>query len=262
MQIQTRTQAITVTAAYVAIAVTVSLLFIFGLFEAANLPLGEHSNLVLALAAVLTAAITPPAWWSARQQYRHAVTHRQHRSTSDLDPLTGLLNRPALVQQSNELLQQVPRSKPYTLLLLDLDFFPEFCETYGNLEADRVLQHFAAHLAARVRDNDFFCRLDRESFALLLVGANLSQATKLAERMVSAVAQRPFSNDKSILEFTASVGYADSTHANNYEMLSANAASALLQAKRQGHNRAVAFSPPTESVATTAESIDGQTSAI
>ncbi len=262
MQIQTRTQAITVTAAYVALAVTVSLLLIFGLFEAANLPLGEHPKLMLILGAVLTAAITPPTWWSARQQYRHAVTHRQHRLTSELDPLTGLLNRPALAQQCNELLQQVPRSKPYTLLLLDLDFFPEFCETYGNLEADRVLQHFAAHLAGRVRDNDFFCRLDRESFALLLVGSNLSQATKLADRMVSAVAQRPFSNDKSILEFTASVGYADSTHANNYEMLSANAASALLQAKRQGHNRAVAFSPPTASVATTAENIDGQTSAI
>ena len=249
MQIRTRTQAISFTAAYVGTAVGISLLLILALTNSAELPLGKHPMVVMGITAILALVTTPAAWWSARQQFRHTLTQQQLRAKHDLDPLTGLLNRPAFVQQSTDLVEQVPQSKPYTLLLLDLDFFPEFCETHGNLEADRVLQHFAAHLAARVRDSDFFCRLDRESFALLLVGANVKQTKRLADRIVSAVAQRPFSSQQSILEFTASCGYADSTNAELFDALHANAASALLQAKRQGHNRAVAFNSPTEPTA-------------
>lgn len=259
MQIRTQTQVFSFAAAYVATTVGISLFLILALASRAELPLSEHPMLVLGFAAILAMATAPAAWWSARQQYRHTLMHQRVRAKQDLDPLTGLLNRPAFVQQSTDLLQQVPQSKPYTLLLLDLDFFPEFCETYGNLEADRVLQHFAAHLAARVRDSDLFCRLDRESFALLLVGANIKQATRLAERIVSAVADRPFSNQQSILEFTASCGYADSASAASYEVLQTNAASALLQAKRQGHNRATAFSSPAPAIAPTTTSSDVQT---
>jgi diguanylate cyclase (GGDEF)-like protein len=244
MQIRSHAHAVGITVAYVAVALGLSLWLISRLAEFANLQLNDHPTVYLALGVILALAVTPPTWLSARQQFRHTLTHRQQRPPADLDPLTGLLNRPAFVQQSTELIQQVPQNKHYTLLLVDLDFFPEFSETYGNLEADRVLQHFAAHLAARVRDNDLFCRLDRESFALLLVGANLAQATRLAERMVSAIAQRPFSNEQRILEFTASCGYADSISATTFDALHAHAASALLQAKRQGHNRAVAYHPP------------------
>ena len=147
-------------------------------------------------------------------------------------------------------------------MLLDLDFFPEFCETYGHPEADRVLQHFAAHLSARVRENDYFCRFDRESFALLLVGASLAQADRLAQRMVSAVEKRPYSctsdGKSNILEFTASCGYADTASATDFDTLYSNAASAMLQAKRQGHNRAVAFQAPAKAKASS-DSMEAQT---
>ena len=172
-----------------------------------------------------------------------AASQRQLRRQADLDPLTGLLNRPAFVQQCEDALAHPPQQGPISLILLDLDFFTEFSETFGHRGAEHALQHVAAHLGAKLRDDDVFCRLEGESFALLMPGATSSQAERLANRLVTAVNQRPFTHDDTIIEFTASAGFAQTNKPADFDALHHAAASALLQAKRLGHNRAVGHTP-------------------
>lgn len=262
MQIRSRTQILGVSVAYLVLAIGLALVSVVSVLGNQTPALTEQPMQLLGLAAIFTLVLLPPVLWSARAQQRLALSQTQLQTQADSDPITGLLNRPAFVQRSTEQLQQTLTERPCTLVLLDLDFFPEFCETYGYPEADQVLQHFAAHLSGRVRENDLFCRIDREAFALLLIGANLNQATRLADRMVSAVESRPYScasNGKTnILEFTASCGYADTSSAQDFETLFSNASSALLQAKRQGHNRAIAHQP-TAATTAMATPVNGQT---
>lgn len=104
---------------------------------------------------------------------------------ADHDPLTHLLNRCGFSRKLAELLPLTVRLNiPVAVMMVDIDFFKLFNDTYGHCEGDLCLQKVAAALAGSVhRDTDFVCRCGGEEFQILLYGIRHEDAARAAERL-------------------------------------------------------------------------------
>ncbi|MDT7838136.1 histidine kinase N-terminal 7TM domain-containing diguanylate cyclase [Aquabacterium sp. OR-4] len=93
------------------------------------------------------------------------------------DPLTGLHNRRALVQRfAQERQHQLATGQPLSLVLLDVDHFKRVNDSHGHAVGDAVLQALAGVFTAGLRASDSVFRIGGEEFALLLPGADATQA--------------------------------------------------------------------------------------
>jgi diguanylate cyclase (GGDEF)-like protein len=90
-----------------------------------------------------------------------------------IDALTGLRNH-GTFQRDVEAL--VEAGDPFSLVMMDLDFFKAFNDTYGHPAGDALLQTVAGAVVAGIRQNDRAYRYGGDEFALLLMGASRSQA--------------------------------------------------------------------------------------
>lgn len=104
---------------------------------------------------------------------------------ADHDPLTHLLNRCGFSRKLSELLPLTVRLNiPVAVIMVDIDFFKLFNDTYGHCEGDLCLQKVAAALAGSVhRDTDFVCRCGGEEFQILLYGILHEDAVRAADRL-------------------------------------------------------------------------------
>jgi diguanylate cyclase (GGDEF)-like protein len=101
----------------------------------------------------------------------HEELHRLlARSAHDAqhDPLTGLLNRAALLARGETAVQLVPHAEPVALLLVDVDHFREINDTLGHAAGDEVLTVTAQRLAAAAGPGELLGRLGGDEFALLV----------------------------------------------------------------------------------------------
>lgn len=159
------------------------------------------------------------------------------------DALTGLPNRRAFDARLTEEVERAKRYKaPLSLLLVDVDHFKSFNDTFGHPAGDEVLKTVAQLLQKRTRMSDFVARYGGEEFAIILPNATRSDAYVLAERFRRAIAQATWSQRTitiSIGAFTA-VGNETSETA-----LLTDADRMLYQAKAQGRNRVVVNSQST-----------------
>lgn len=90
----------------------------------------------------------------------------RHQSLSD--PLTGIFNRRYFDLMLGHLHEQSRRQAPATLAILDLNDFKHINDEFGHAAGDRVLQHAANYLSARVRASDIVARLGGDEFAVVL----------------------------------------------------------------------------------------------
>lgn len=155
-------------------------------------------------------------------------------SLAQIDPLTGLNNRRAFDQQmAREWYQAVHRGTGLSLLLLDLDDFKSYNDTYGHLAGDDVLKGAAYVLQRRARGSDFAGRYGGEEFAVLLPRAGMAEATVVAERIRASfeTARWP------CRPVTVSIGIATYSPLHRHlEDLIHEADTALYRAKRGGRN--------------------------
>ncbi|HLT31693.1 MAG TPA: GGDEF domain-containing protein [Myxococcaceae bacterium] len=128
---------------------------------------------------------------------------------------------------------------PLALVLFDLDHFKRINDTYGHPAGDEVLRRVAERVSATVRAEDLFARYGGEEFAVLLRDASGPQALIAAERLRSAIADRPIVVDGQPLPVTISVGVAilGQGDTDRPEALIDAADRALYRAKREGRNR-------------------------
>lgn len=128
---------------------------------------------------------------------------------------------------------------PLALVLFDLDHFKRINDTYGHPAGDEVLRRVAERISATVRAEDLFARYGGEEFAVLLREASGPQALIAAERLRSAIADRPIVVDGQPLPVTISVGVAilGQGDTDRPESLIDAADRALYRAKREGRNR-------------------------
>ncbi len=119
---------------------------------------------------------------------RNAEVHRAVEIRAERDALTGLRNRGTFQQ---ELAAAVARREPFSLLMIDLDNFKSYNDTYGHQAGDGMLQLIAGRLEGSVRDSDRVYRYGGDEFALLLPRTDGRGALSVAAKVLAAVSGEP-----------------------------------------------------------------------
>jgi diguanylate cyclase (GGDEF)-like protein/PAS domain S-box-containing protein len=151
------------------------------------------------------------------------------------DGLTGLKNRRAFEERMGEELARIRRtSQPLSLLLLDIDHFKAFNDSFGHPRGDDVLRVVARLLSRAVRDTDIAVRFGGEEFAIILPNTDAEGAVQMGERLRQAIEGASWS-ERAI---TVSVGAATATsHTADLAALLEHADRALYRSKQGGRNR-------------------------
>lgn len=158
------------------------------------------------------------------------------------DPLTGILNRGALLTL---LEQQLSRSKrygePFSLIVIDLDNFKKVNDAYGHIAGDKVLQEIATLARDDIRSSDIVGRYGGEEFIIFVPGCTAMESSNLAIRLKNKIAQTPITFNDKIISITASMGIAEYQKGNDALVndLISRADIAMYRAKEEGKNRVV-----------------------
>jgi diguanylate cyclase (GGDEF)-like protein/PAS domain S-box-containing protein len=161
-----------------------------------------------------------------------------HLATTDM--LTELPNRRYFMTRLEEEWARLHRlGGRAALMMIDLDHFKRVNDNYGHGTGDRVLQAFAEVLRRSLRRMDVPGRLGGEEFAVILPGADLAGAHKLAERLRQAVeSMRVPDAEGEPVRITVSIGVASfNPETATFDALLKRADEALYRAKRHGRNR-------------------------
>jgi diguanylate cyclase (GGDEF)-like protein len=126
-----------------------------------------------------------------------------------------------------------------SVVMLDIDFFKKFNDTYGHSCGDAVLKQVARVMQASVRGNDIAARYGGEEFCLLLLDADAVRARNAAERLRAAIAATPTDYEGQRLSVTVSIGVAeyDPRRDSSGKALIDRADKALYVSKQEGRNR-------------------------
>jgi diguanylate cyclase (GGDEF)-like protein len=181
---------------------------------------------------------------------RLAAANQELQELSARDALTGLANRRQFDQVMQQEWQRLTRmGQPLALLLVDVDFFKPYNDTYGHPAGDACLQHIAKILASSLhRSGDLGARYGGEEFALVLPNTPIAGAEQVAENVRQAVhaAQIPHTQSAIASHVTLSIGIGVMvpTLQSAPEALIHAADQALYQAKHQGRDRWCVWSEP------------------
>ena len=161
---------------------------------------------------------------------------------SQRDHLTGLANRKALDRVLQETTAQAEEDKtPLSLLMLDIDHFKKFNDTYGHLIGDEVLKIVARSLTDSVRGKDTVARYGGEEFAVLLPQTPIGGAMIVAETIRKTIASRDLKRKdtgESYGAITVSIGVAHYVGKQDApEAFIKRADDALYRSKHAGRNR-------------------------
>ncbi len=162
---------------------------------------------------------------------------RELRRLSELDPLTGLVNRRGFELALGDLCRE---GSTFTLLAIDLDRFKPVNDLHGHATGDELLRQVSRRLVSVVRSHDIVARLGGDEFAVLqLPVSELSNAQDLAERVIS-VLSRPFDVGEILISIGASVGIAMPKHGEvDPAPILKRADDALYEAKQAGRGRLI-----------------------
>ncbi len=164
------------------------------------------------------------------------------RTQSIRDPLTGLFNRRYMEESlDRELPRAERRGNTIGVVMIDLDHFNQFNNTFGHQAGDAVLQTFGELLRARVRAEDIACRYGGEEFTLILPEAPVEIALARADALRLEIKEiRINQRGQSLGVVTASMGVAAfPAHGRTAEMVLRAADEALYRAKAEGRDRVV-----------------------
>jgi diguanylate cyclase (GGDEF)-like protein/PAS domain S-box-containing protein len=167
------------------------------------------------------------------------------RTQSIRDALTGLYNRRYLEETLEREVRRAARaSQSLGLLMIDLDHFKSFNDTYGHDAGDAVLRETGQFLTKGIRAEDFVCRFGGEEFVVILPTANLEASRSRAERLRSKMREQTVMHQgRSLGTVTISIGVASfPQHGMSPKELMASADAALYEAKRRGRDQAVVAS--------------------
>ncbi|HEC97825.1 MAG TPA: GGDEF domain-containing protein [Nitrospirae bacterium] len=159
------------------------------------------------------------------------------------DGLTGLNNHRAFQERLDEEIERARRfGNKISLLMMDIDHFKGFNDTYGHVCGDEALKRIACTLTENIRTVDFAARYGGEEFAIILPEIPLEGAMVVAERIREAVEKQTLSLNGKEAKITLSIGVASfPDHALNRKDLIDRADKALYLAKGSGRNKVCAY---------------------
>ncbi len=169
-------------------------------------------------------------------QFRAALSREQRKAM--LDPLTQLWNRAGLnhflprhQQQADDLGLQLG------VLFCDLDYFKKINDSHGHAAGDQVLWETARRISAAVRPQDVVTRSGGEEFVVVLQVHDQQELLQIAERIRSAMSNKPLDIDGLHIKLTISIGATLRTAQDAPNDALKRADQALYQAKGNGRNR-------------------------
>jgi len=165
------------------------------------------------------------------------------RRESLTDGLTGVSNRKYFDAMLRELAKQAMESgEPLALLMLDVDHFKRFNDSFGHQMGDQVLKLVARTLTQCVKGRDMVARYGGEEFAVILPATQLISAATVAEQIRNTVANKKIvkrSTGEDLGRITLSIGAAVFDYGETLSDLIARGDEALYLAKRTGRNKVV-----------------------
>ena len=177
---------------------------------------------------------------------------RVHRE-SQIDPLTEIGNRKFF---DRELLQCMSDAKessaPLTLLMVDIDFFKKFNDTYGHLIGDQVLRLVARTLVENLKGRDIIARFGGEEFVILLPQTRIVDAEKVANQLRASLGTKSLKRrgtNESLGVITVSIGATEYCAGEDGDQFIARADGALYDAKKTGRNKVVSVLATPEEIA-------------
>jgi diguanylate cyclase (GGDEF)-like protein len=193
----------------------------------------DHLRLLTAIAAQAALAL------------ENAKLHHSARQQALRDSLTGAYNHAALLARLDQAVRQATQTgAPVSLIMLDIDLFKKYNDTFGHAAGDAVLRTVVQAIQRNVKTGDSLGRWGGEEFGVVLPGANPTMALRVAERIRATLAacSMPEQNGRRLPVPTASQGVATyPSHAGNAAELVDHADAALYQAKETGRDRIIAW---------------------
>ena len=164
--------------------------------------------------------------------------HKQLKSLTLKDPLTGLLNRRGMEESLNVSLAAASRSRKwFSAIAIDIDFFKKINDTYGHDAGDKVLQELGAVLSEYTRTQDVCCRLGGEEFVIVQPDTSMEVAVMVAERIREHIEKLEVPYENKLIKLTSSLGVASFSGDVDIDHLLKNADKALYQSKYEGRNK-------------------------
>lgn len=214
---------------------------LLGVLHLAGLP--DRDGASIPWAATAIAERTAIALAAVRRQER-----LQLRAIRDA--LTGLFNR-GFLEEALAIEQQraMRRGSPIGVMMLDVDHFKRFNDTFGHDAGDVLLRGIGGVLRRTVREGDMPCRYGGEEFVVILPGADLAGTRQRAEVLRAAIERwSPQHDGRSLGTVTVSIGVAAfPLHGDTWQAMLKTADQALYAAKHAGRNRVLAPADHSES---------------
>ena len=217
---------------------------------AVTLRTGDHIIGVMVVASLNYRELTPAEMErlqvignQSSLSLQNALLHEELERLSVTDRLTEMYNHGYFQQRLEEEVGRANRFGHHlSLIMLDIDDFKEFNDTYGHPRGDKVLQAVSAIIKENLREIDVAARYGGEEFVIVLPETESEGAAALAERIRDDVASYEFVGGDDIPPVHKSVSVGVSTfpaQANSKPTLIESADQAMYSAKRQGKNKVV-----------------------
>jgi len=171
---------------------------------------------------------------------------RQLEVLATTDPLTGLFNRRHFLSAMEAEWSRFQRYyRSLSVLMVDIDHFKAVNDRFGHAAGDEAIKAVAAVCISGKRKSDLVGRVGGEEFAILLPETSMSRARVVAERIRRKIEALALPTGGAPLTLSVSVGVAEAfTSMSGVDALMKAADGALYEAKAQGRNRSVCWSPP------------------
>ena len=156
------------------------------------------------------------------------------------DALTGLYNFRFFSDTLPLEMERARRSfQALSLIVLDIDHFKKFNDTWGHELGNQALTLVANLIRLTIRKLDYACRFGGEEFIILLPNTDLGQARSVAERLREVIQNTPLLHNGHTLSITASLGVGEfrANHSDTPEGFVERVDSLLYEAKNDGRNR-------------------------
>jgi diguanylate cyclase (GGDEF)-like protein len=165
--------------------------------------------------------------------------HSELVRMASVDELTAIWNRRKFLELAEiEAERYLRYRRPYSLMMIDIDYFKTVNDRFGHISGDAALRQFAEIVRGQIRSTDIFGRLGGEEFGIILPETGTEEALVLGERICSALRSTDINvSEGHAVRITASIGMAEAClEQSSLDDVISAADTALYRAKEKGRD--------------------------